>query len=187
MARQNLPEALKVASFSKERGLRCDFLAVVPAGRAGPEALPDRRSYSSALRALMREYSAAPMNLCQSLEAPSISVYEASYAALMAEEGLGEPPRLCSIGSLLHVMEDGWARPCVFLPFELGSVRRRPLSELWAKLRESRFFSKLMDPDALRGSCGECKYRRICGGCRARAYRLLGDPLAEDPMCALAG
>ena len=33
------------------------------------------------------------------------------------------------------------------------------------------------------GRCGECEYRDLCGGCRARALASSGDPLAEDPWC----
>ncbi len=35
----------------------------------------------------------------------------------------------------------------------------------------------------LRGKCGVCEYRQICGGSRARAYAMTGDPLAAEPCC----
>jgi hypothetical protein len=35
----------------------------------------------------------------------------------------------------------------------------------------------------LGGKCGRCEYREVCGGCRARAYALSGDPLASDESC----
>ena len=61
--------------------------------------------------------------------------------------------------------------------------------ELFAKLlsriyRESPVFQQLRDDSQLRGKCGACEYRRICGGSRARACSLTGDPLAEEPCCA---
>jgi len=33
------------------------------------------------------------------------------------------------------------------------------------------------------GKCGSCEFRGICGGSRARAYAVQGDPLAGDPAC----
>lgn len=42
----------------------------------------------------------------------------------------------------------------------------------------------LRDPGRLGGRCGRCEYRERCGGSRARAFALTGDPLAEDPGCA---
>ena len=49
--------------------------------------------------------------------------------------------------------------------------------------RESELFTTLRAGE-LRGKCGSCEYRKLCGGCRARAFALQGDYLAEDPSCA---
>ena len=35
----------------------------------------------------------------------------------------------------------------------------------------------------LQGRCGICEYRQICGGSRARAYAITGDPYASEPDC----
>jgi len=43
--------------------------------------------------------------------------------------------------------------------------------------------NELRDKDLLKSPCGECPYRYICGGCRARAYAYFGDCLAADPGC----
>jgi len=29
-----------------------------------------------------------------------------------------------------------------------------------------------------------CEFRSVCGGSRARAYAMTGDPLEADPLCA---
>jgi radical SAM protein with 4Fe4S-binding SPASM domain len=42
----------------------------------------------------------------------------------------------------------------------------------------------LRDPDLLKGRCGRCEYRALCGGSRARAYAMTGDYLEADPACA---
>ncbi|RLA90936.1 MAG: radical SAM/SPASM domain-containing protein, partial [Deltaproteobacteria bacterium] len=55
-----------------------------------------------------------------------------------------------------------------------------PLEEIW---RDSSVFNDLRDYDKLKGKCGICEYRKVCGGCRARAYTMLGDYLAEEPFC----
>lgn len=36
----------------------------------------------------------------------------------------------------------------------------------------------------LGGRCGRCEYRKVCGGCRARAYAETGDLLGPDDSCA---
>ena len=42
----------------------------------------------------------------------------------------------------------------------------------------------LRDPSSYSGKCGVCEFNWICGGSRARAHAMLGDPLASDPTCA---
>jgi radical SAM protein with 4Fe4S-binding SPASM domain len=44
-------------------------------------------------------------------------------------------------------------------------------------------FRELRDPEKLRGKCGRCEYRALCGGSRARAYAMTGDYLGEEPCC----
>jgi len=75
----------------------------------------------------------------------------------------------------------GEAYPSGFLPLSAGSVRKRPLSEIY---RDSPLFKDLRDPDRLGGKCGRCEYAWTCGGSRARAFAMTGDPLGPDPSCS---
>lgn len=76
---------------------------------------------------------------------------------------------------------DGEVFPSGFLPESAGNVRRVPFPALY---RDAPLFRSLRDPAMLRGKCGICDYRGICGGSRSRAYALTGDFLAEEPWCA---
>ncbi len=71
--------------------------------------------------------------------------------------------------------------PSGYLPVSAGNVRRGSLTELY---RESQLFQDLRNPAMLKGRCGLCEFRTICGGSRSRAYALTGDYLAEEPFCA---
>ena len=44
-------------------------------------------------------------------------------------------------------------------------------------------FLALRDPNSFVGDCGICEYRYVCGGSRARAYAVTGDPLETEPDC----
>ncbi len=66
------------------------------------------------------------------------------------------------------------------MPLEAGNIRRQPLQEIW---EESPLFAELRDPDLLGGKCGVCEFKRVCSGCRARAYGMTGDYLGEEPFC----
>ena len=70
--------------------------------------------------------------------------------------------------------------PCGYYPKQAGDLRERPFREIWER---SVLFRTLRDFRNYGGACGRCRYLKVCGGCRARAYALSGDDLAEEPYC----
>jgi len=70
--------------------------------------------------------------------------------------------------------------PSGFLPIHAGNIRETPLKEIY---RNAPIFKALRDTSRLEGKCGACEYKEICGGSRARAYALTGNPLAQEPCC----
>ncbi|MBI2885130.1 MAG: TIGR04053 family radical SAM/SPASM domain-containing protein [Candidatus Omnitrophica bacterium] len=71
--------------------------------------------------------------------------------------------------------------PSGFLPISAGNIRQARLADVY---RDAPVFRELRDLGALKGRCGACEFRGVCGGSRARAYAVTGDYLAEDPACA---
>lgn len=80
---------------------------------------------------------------------------------------------------IVFVAHDGEVYPAGFLPLPLGSVRERPLVEIY---RDSQVLRSIRAAE-FGGRCGRCEYADLCGGSRARAYADTGDPLAEDSAC----
>jgi radical SAM protein len=74
----------------------------------------------------------------------------------------------------------GNIQPSGFLPLTAGNVRTHELLEVY---RNSPLFRALRNPTLLKGKCGCCEFKTICGGSRARAYAMTGDPLGEEPLC----
>ena len=80
----------------------------------------------------------------------------------------------------MFISHVGNVYPSGFLPIHAGNVRETPLVEIY---REAPIFKALRDTSKLEGKCGACEFKEICGGSRARAYALTGDPLAQEPCC----
>jgi radical SAM protein len=80
----------------------------------------------------------------------------------------------------LFISHVGNVYPSGFLPIHAGNVKETPLSEIY---RKAPIFKALRDTGRLEGKCGACEYKEICGGSRARAYAVTGDPLAQEPCC----
>jgi radical SAM protein len=78
------------------------------------------------------------------------------------------------------VSHTGEVYPSGFLPESAGTVPEDDVVDVY---RNSDLFESLRDRDRLRGKCGACPYRAVCGGSRSRAYATTGDPLASDPLC----
>lgn len=88
----------------------------------------------------------------------------------------------CLAGTgVCFVSHRGQVFPCGYLPVEAGNVRQQPFGDIW---QTSPLFAELRDPDSLTGKCGVCQFKTLCSGCRARAYGVTGDYLAEEPFCA---
>ncbi|MFW6068731.1 MAG: radical SAM protein [Chloroflexota bacterium] len=87
----------------------------------------------------------------------------------------------CLAGTgVAFISHRGEVFPCGYLPVEAGHVRQEALASIW---RDSPIFNQLRNPDLLSGKCGICEFKRVCSGCRARAYGMSGDILGEEPFC----
>ena len=88
----------------------------------------------------------------------------------------------CLAGSgVCFISHRGEVFPCGYLPLAAGDIRIQPLQEIW---EGSPLFAELRDPDHLTGKCGLCEFKRVCGGCRARAYGMTLEYLGEEPFCS---
>lgn len=97
-------------------------------------------------------------------------------------DSIGRAPRGVNDGKgFLFISHTGEVFPSGFLPLTAGNIRRQPLASIY---RDSLLFCSLRDTAQLEGKCGHCEFKEICGGSRARAYALTGDPMAEEPCCS---
>ena len=78
------------------------------------------------------------------------------------------------------IRPNGDVTPCPYLPVYAGNLRRERLSAIWDA---SDLFGRVRARAGLGGRCGDCELQPRCGGCRARAFGMTGDLMAEDPLC----
>lgn len=95
--------------------------------------------------------------------------------------GLDAVTRGCLGGiGFCFISHRGIVQPCGYLDLNCGDVRQTSFVDIW---HHSRLFSSLRNYNNLKGKCGICEFKQVCGGCRARAYEATGDYLAEEPLC----
>ncbi|MBM2826460.1 MAG: Fe-S oxidoreductase [Dehalococcoidia bacterium] len=91
------------------------------------------------------------------------------------ERGVGDGNGFCFVSHIGDVCPSG------FLQIPAGNVRNQPITEIY---RNSPLFQDLRDQSKLKGKCGVCEFKGVCGGSRARAFAVTGDYLAADPSCS---
>jgi radical SAM protein len=114
-------------------------------------------------------------------EAPSGAGLLVTGAGYSFADGLGQSNRGVNDGNgFAFVSHTGDVCPSGFLPLPGGNVRDRSFTDIY---RDSPLFRDLRDYTLLKGKCGTCDFREVCGGSRARAYAVTGDYLESDPYC----
>ncbi|HSJ32224.1 MAG TPA: TIGR04053 family radical SAM/SPASM domain-containing protein [Longimicrobiales bacterium] len=96
-------------------------------------------------------------------------------------DGVGRAKGVNDGDGFVFVSHTGAIYPSGFLPLAAGNVRRDDIVEVY---RSSPLFRELRDRSRLKGKCGVCEYRDVCGGSRARAYAATGDYMESEPFCA---
>jgi radical SAM protein with 4Fe4S-binding SPASM domain len=88
-------------------------------------------------------------------------------------------------GGYISVLENGDVIPQFYsTDLKIGNIKEKTIKEIWDEVQKSDFYRGLKNPDNLKGKCGVCEYRGICGGCRTRAHAHTGDWFESDPACA---
>lgn len=201
VSRYNLADFDDLCSLMTQLGISLwSVFFLVPTGRARPQDVATADDFESVFNRMYDLSKHAPFDI-KSTAAPHYR--RVLVQRQVAERRTGDRTRLAStltagVGFSLNdgvgrakgvndgdgcmfVSHTGDIQPSGFLPLNAGNVRTDDLVEVY---RDAPLFRQLRDPSLLKGKCGVCEYRAICGGSRARAYAIMGDYLEEEPYCA---
>ncbi|MCB1210492.1 MAG: radical SAM protein [Verrucomicrobiales bacterium] len=173
-------EAFKALMFELKPAMWSVFL-LVPTGRAGAQDLPDPQDIERIFEDMASLVGKAPFAV-KTTEGHHFRrvLMQKMGASGRARPGLRSPMGIRDGRGVMFISHTGVVSPSGFLPFDCGNVRESHPAEIY---RHHPLFVSLRDSDALGGKCGRCEFRTLCGGSRARAYGVTGDPFAEDPAC----
>jgi radical SAM protein with 4Fe4S-binding SPASM domain len=124
---------------------------------------------------------------------PDINVYYPSFARVAKQRGIGDWDNWynhfflgrCFFGKFMSIAENGDAIPCSYNDVHrFGNIKTQSIQSIWGTMQNNDFFQKARDKNLLKGKCGVCEYKEICGGCRTSAFFFTGDILGPDPQCA---
>lgn len=189
MTRRNVGEIEDLAALVAGSGaVMWSVFFLVPTGRATVDEMLDADEHERVMTWLAQLQSRAPYQVRTTagmqFRRIAATLQRSASAATGASPGpaLVRAPRPVNDGDgFCFVSHTGEVCPSGFLPLVAGNVKEAPLADIY---RRSPLFVALRDKTLLKGRCGACEFRRLCGGSRARAQAVTGDYLAEDPSCA---
>ena len=155
---------------------------LVPTGRAGADEVPAPEDLERIFEEMVDLVGKAPFAI-KTTEGHHFRrvLAQSGKGGDKGRQGMRSPLGIRDGRGVMFISHTGVVSPSGFLPFDCGNVRDRHPATIY---REHPLFVSLRDSDALGGKCGRCEFRKICGGSRARAYGVTGDPFAEDPSCS---
>jgi radical SAM protein with 4Fe4S-binding SPASM domain len=159
---------------------------LVPTGRAGRLPRLSAEQCEEAFGRLWRQSSRQPYAI-KTTEAPHyrrflIQQRPRTKNAKVGAKSSGYVPLGVNDGNgVMFIGHTGKIYPSGFMPLLCGNFPHDPIVRVY---QESPIFRALRDVNRLEGKCLACEFRHICGGSRARAYAVTGNPFAEDPDCA---
>ncbi len=176
----NMAEVEKLTDFAVQAGaVGHHVFFLVPTGRAvniEAETLKAEQ-YEELLHRIMKKQAEVKIELKPTCAPQFMRVASELGLKTRFSKGCLAGLSYCIISPL------GVVQPCAYLNIPAGNVRKTPFDEIW---REAEIF-KVLRTEQYTGGCGSCRYKKICGGCRARAYFYHGDYMGEEPWCLYHG
>jgi len=190
ITQQNLGELAKIQELAVELGAVAHHIfLLVPTGRG--KYIVDQeisaQQYEETLNWFYDQRDKTPLQLKATCAPHYYRILrerarEDGKSVTFKTHGLDAVTRGCLGGiGFCFISHTGMVQPCGFLDVSCGDVTQLPFDAIW---NDSEVFKTLRNYSKLKGKCGVCEYRKVCGGCRARAYEATGDYLAEEPLCS---
>lgn len=182
---RNLHQIDALAELLAEQGIAMwSVFFLVPVGRGVEEQRIKPDEYEEVFARLWHHSQCKPYGV-KTTEAPHYRrfVFQQGGDPLAGPGGTSKVRAPLGVGDgkgIMFVNHKGEIFPAGFLPHCCG---RFPTDSVVNVYQNHPVFVDLRSPDKLKGRCGRCEYRRVCGGSRSRAFALTGDFMETDPDC----
>jgi radical SAM protein with 4Fe4S-binding SPASM domain len=189
VTQHNLNDLSSILKLAAEVGAKeWDVFMLVPTGRGKVEMEISPIQYEKTLQFIY--------NASHSSSIPIKMTCAPQYIRVIAQRQKNEPiqpaahgvrhtgGRGCMAGNgFCFISHIGEVFGCGFLPLPAGNIRQQSFKQIY---QQSPLFVELRNHDLLKGKCGLCEYKTLCGGCRARALSIHKSHIAEEPYCVYA-
>ena len=183
VTQHNLGDIFNIQKVAADNGAaEWDVFMLVPTGRGKVQMEISPNQYEATIQSIYQASLTSPIPIKMTC-APQYTRVIAQHQPPQANQGHGRTHggRGCMAGNgFCFISHVGEVFGCGFLPVAAGDIRKQRFKEIY---QNSPLFLSLRNHRLLKGKCGVCKYKAMCGGCRARALSVHGDYLGEEPFC----
>lgn len=175
----NLPEMEALTDFAVTKGAKAHHLFfLIPTGRGLniESDMLNEEEYEEVLNKVLEKQKNVNIEIKPTCAPQFMRIAKEKEMNMRFSKG-------CIAGiSYCIISPKGDVQPCAYFDLRVGNVKDQAFDKIW---KESPAFQK-MRTEEYSGGCGDCNYKYICGGCRARAfYNYEGDYMAEDSWCII--
>ncbi|WP_205678835.1 TIGR04053 family radical SAM/SPASM domain-containing protein [Aquisphaera insulae] len=198
----NLDQIEAIADMLAQHGIVLwSVFLIVPVGRATADLRLTGEQYERAFARLYAQSRKQPYGI-KTTEGMHYRRFVAQQRVKARRDGAGEAPAMgghphgrgghggsspqfLTTGvndgkGVMFVSHTGLVHPSGFMPLVCGMF---PFNNVVDVYQNAPIFQRLRQPDTFDGKCGYCDYRNLCGGSRARAFNVTGNPYAAEPDC----
>lgn len=178
VTQHNIGDLFNILTVAAQSGAgEWDVFMLVPTGRGKIQMEITPQQYEDTIQAVYKASQSSPIPIkmtCAPQYMRVIAQHQKEPKARMGGRGCMASNGFCFIS---HV---GEVFGCGFLPVSAGDIRKQNFKQIYQR---SALFTALRNHESLKGKCGVCEYKAVCGGCRARALSVNKDYLEEEPYC----
>ncbi len=179
VTQHNLSDLFNIEKVAVEKGANeWDVFMLVPTGRGKVKMEITPEQYEQTIQSIYKASLTSSIPIKMTC-APQYMQVIAQHQKEPRQTHAGG--RGCMAGNgFCFISHIGEVYGCGFLPISAGDIRQQKLKQIY---QQSPLFVQLRNHESLKGKCGKCEYKAVCGGCRARALSIHRDYLEEEPYC----
>ena len=181
---ETMDDALNVLNLIAKKGAKeFNVRRVILAGNANKEMLLSNEKYINIIKKLINECKKLKINF-RTGDPLLIPVFPKLFGIDITDDSMKEIYSGCQAGDeIIYIDYKGNVGACSYIPILADNIKEKSLDDI---LKNNKLFIQLKQyKDNLKGKCSHCKYRNICGGCRASAFAFKKSLLEEDPLCLI--
>ncbi len=182
VTQHNLGDIFNIQKVAFDMGAsEWDVFMLVPTGRGKIQMEITPSQYEETLQSIYKVSLASPIPIKMTCAPQYTRVIAQQKEISPLNKGRYGGARGCMAGNgFCFISHIGEVFGCGFFPVQAGNIKQQSLKEIYQK---SQLFVELRNPESLKGKCGICEYKIMCGGCRARALSVNKDHFEEEPYC----